>query len=85
MAKKVFGEEDIYTATTLNNLALLYYEQGKDEQAEPLCVRALAICEGQLGPQHPNTLTVRGNYIGLLRKLGRNEEAAQVEARGVEM
>jgi tetratricopeptide (TPR) repeat protein len=43
------------TAQSLNDLALLYSDQGKDEQAEPLYQRALAIRERQLGPQHPDT------------------------------
>ena len=34
---------------------MLYYEQGKYEQAESLLQRALAIREQQLGPEYPNT------------------------------
>ena len=45
------------TATSLNNLALLYERQGKYEQAEPLYERALQIYEQQLGAEHPSTAT----------------------------
>jgi Tetratricopeptide repeat len=41
-------------ATSLNNLAWLYYARPK---AEPLYRRALAICEKALGPEHPNVAT----------------------------
>ncbi len=59
------------TATSLNNLAGLYHAQGKYEQAEPLLVRALAISEQQLGPVHPQTLVIQGNYAYLLRIMRR--------------
>jgi tetratricopeptide (TPR) repeat protein len=49
------------TATSLNNLSALYRAQGKDEQAEPLYQRALAIHEQQLGPLHPATATSLNN------------------------
>ena len=64
---------------SLNNLALLYKSQGKYEQAEPLYVRALAIREQQLGPNHPNTQQACQNYAALLRAMNRNEEAKQLE------
>jgi tetratricopeptide (TPR) repeat protein len=35
--EKVLGSEHPYIATTLNDLALLYYSQGKYAEAEPLC------------------------------------------------
>ena len=38
--------------------------------AELLCGRALAICEKVLGPNHPQTRTVRKNYEELRRQLG---------------
>ena len=43
------------TATSLNNLALLYDNQGKYDDAEPLYKRALAVREDVLGPMHPYT------------------------------
>jgi tetratricopeptide (TPR) repeat protein len=51
----MLGPEHTDTATSLNNLALLYKNQGKYEQAEPLIKRALAIRERVLGPDHPDT------------------------------
>ncbi len=54
------------------SLALLYQEQGKYAEAEPLFKRALAICERALGPDHPHTQTVRRKYDGLLQEMGGN-------------
>ena len=46
------------TAISLNNLALLYKEQGKYDDAEPLYKRALAVREEVLGSVHPDTALV---------------------------
>ena len=49
------GPEHPDTATSLNNLAFLYYNLGAFPKAEPLYLRALAIREKALGPDHPDT------------------------------
>ncbi|GAC1364770.1 MAG: hypothetical protein NVS2B12_20870 [Ktedonobacteraceae bacterium] len=46
----------------------------------PLYKRALIIYKQRLGEKHPNTVVVRENYASLLRVLGRDEEAAALEA-----
>ncbi len=48
--ERVLGPEHPHTATSLNNLAGLYKDQGKYEQAEPLLSRALAIRERRQKP-----------------------------------
>ena len=50
-----FEHQDFRLATVLNNLGLLYHTQGKYAEAEPLYLRALAIDEKALGPEHPDT------------------------------
>ncbi len=64
------GPEHPDTAQTLNNLALLYVDQGKSEEAAPLYQRALAIYEKVFGPDHHRTKRVRENYTNLLQKMG---------------
>ncbi len=76
-----FGPEDTRLATSLNNLALLYHDEGKYAEAEPLYQRALAINEKTLGPEHPSVALSLENYAELLRKTGREEEASSMEAR----
>ena len=46
--------------STMNNLAVAYYFQGKYAQAEALYSQTLEIRRRVLGPEHPNTLTVHG-------------------------
>jgi tetratricopeptide (TPR) repeat protein len=66
-------------ADTLSNLANLYYTQGKYEKAEPLLKRAIVSYEHIWGVKHSYTLTLRRVYVSLLRKLGRDEEAEEIE------
>ena len=47
------GPEDPATATSLNNLAGLYVDQGAYKQALPLYQRSLEIVERALGLAHP--------------------------------
>jgi tetratricopeptide (TPR) repeat protein len=68
-------------ATSLNNLAGLYYFQGRYAEAQPLYQRALAIWEKVLGLERPNVATCLENYALLLRKMGRPEKAARLESR----
>lgn len=66
-------------ARNLNNLALLYYHEGKYAKAEPLFKQALAIDEKALGPEHPDVAMMAENLAGVLRKLGRESEAKVYE------
>jgi tetratricopeptide (TPR) repeat protein len=78
---EAFGPQDLRLATSLNNLAALYHQQGKYDEAEPLYKRSLAIVEKSLGPEHPHMATSLENYAMLLRKTNREVEAARIEAR----
>jgi tetratricopeptide (TPR) repeat protein len=68
---------------TLNNLAALYYAQGKYEQAEPLYQRALTIWEKQLGPEHSDTATSLNNLAELYRTQGKYEQAEPLYQRAL--
>jgi hypothetical protein len=50
-------------------------------KAEPLFQRALAIREKALGPEHPDVTKSLEDCALLLRRMGRPEEAAQLEFR----
>jgi tetratricopeptide (TPR) repeat protein len=77
------GSEHLYTALSLNNLALLYNEQGKYELAEPLYQRALSIREQQLGPQHPHTALILNNLALLYRAQGKFKQAEPLFLRAL--
>ena len=65
----------------LKELAMLYEAQGNYAEAEPLYVRALAIKEKSLWPDHPDVLQSLRNCAALLRKMARSDEAVKMEAR----
>ncbi len=68
-------------ATALNNLAVLYQEQGRNADAEPLHKRALAIREKALGPDHPQVAASIKNLADLYKALGRDGEAEAMAKR----
>lgn len=69
MSKKLLGEQHPDVATSIHNLANLYYSQGKYEQAEPLYLQALSILFSSLGENHPNTLTTLDNFGYFLQEV----------------
>jgi tetratricopeptide (TPR) repeat protein len=68
-------EQQESLATSLDELATLYESIGRYTEAEPLCKRALAIWEQELGVNHPSTATSLNNLAGLYYSLGRYTKA----------
>lgn len=75
----VLGSDRSEVATSLNNLAGLYYTQGRYAQAEPLLKRSLAILEKTLGQDHPHVVASLNNLATLYKKSDRKKEAAALE------
>ncbi len=65
ITEKALGPKHPHVAASLNNLVLLYQDQGNYGKAEPLLRRALAIREKALGPEHPDVARSFSN-LGLL-------------------
>lgn len=51
-----------------NTRCLLYYTQGKYDEADPLFLRVIEIYEKSLGPDHPHLAVTLNNRAGLLCK-----------------
>ena len=81
MTERRFGADHPHTATSLNNLAGLYYTMGRYSQAEPLYVRSLSIWEQQLGADHPDTASSLNNLAGLYESMGRYSQAEPLYVR----
>jgi len=73
--EQILGPEHPSTATGLNDLAYLYWQQSKYKQAEPLYQRALAIYEQQLGANHPKTAKCLNNLVILYGQQGKYAQA----------
>ncbi len=82
-AAEAFGPQDPRLATSLNNLAVLYYAQGKYTEAEPLIERALAIREKALGPEHTDVGQSLNNLALLYHAGGRYSEAEPLYKRAL--
>ncbi|MFN8950699.1 MAG: tetratricopeptide repeat protein, partial [Aphanizomenon sp.] len=59
------NKEDIEFALSLNNLARLYYFQGRYNDAEPLFLQSLDILKLQLGNDHPDVAQSLNNLAQL--------------------
>jgi tetratricopeptide (TPR) repeat protein len=75
LAKRVYGPEHPYTATSLNNLGELRQAMGEYPKAEPLLQEALRIRQKVLGPEHPDTALSLNNLGGLYRVMGQYDKA----------
>ena len=79
-----YGKEHPNVAINLNNLAHLLYATFRLAEAEPLMALGFAIFWKSLGFDHPNTQSVRGNYIALLQALGLSEPVIQAKLQALQ-
>lgn len=56
----IYGADNFVVAGTLQNLAKILLERGELEESAALFEQIAPIIEGQLGPDHPQTLILRG-------------------------
>jgi len=75
LSEQQLGSDHPTTASSLNNLAMLYKSMGRYGEAEPLYARALQISETHLGQDDPATATSLNNLAGLYELMGRYVEA----------
>jgi CHAT domain-containing protein len=80
---EAFGETDQRLALTLNNLAVVYREQGRYAEAEQLSRRSLAIRERALGPEHPDVGGSLNNLAALFHVQGRYAETEPLYRRSL--
>jgi tetratricopeptide (TPR) repeat protein len=77
----VLGPEHTLTLDTSNNLGLLYADQGKLDEAEKMCQRAMHVFKNALCPKLASTylpaLNTTENPATLYQDLGRMGEAIE--------
>jgi tetratricopeptide (TPR) repeat protein len=83
LQKELGLEEDF--ASTLTNLALLYYSQGRYDQAEPLYLQALELSKRLLGEDHPHVATSLNNLAALYYSQGRYDQAEPLYLQALEL
>jgi len=80
--KKLLGEKDPYTLTSLNNLAFIYQAVGHFNEALPLHEQAYSLRKQVLGAKHPGTLTSLNNLAIIYYSVGRLNEALPLYEQG---
>lgn len=83
--ERIYGPEHAELATNLHNLAVLYSARRRYEAAEALYKRALEIRKKTGSGDRRSTLLMLNNYSQLLRRIGRDKEAAELEASAREL
>ncbi|QWG23137.1 CHAT domain-containing protein [Bradyrhizobium sediminis] len=81
--EKAHGPDHRDVAASLNNLALLYGNQGRDAEAEPLYRRSLAIMEKAFGPDSAEVGAGLGNLAALYQRQGRYADAEPLFKRSL--
>ena len=86
MQNRVLGEAHPDTLKSRNNLALVYQNQGRYDDAERLYLETLEIKERVLGKDHPHTANTMGNLALMYVNRNRYEEAEPLylEALGIQ-
>ena len=69
--EKKLGRQHPHTLMSINNLGLLYKNQGKYDLAEPLYKECLQAREEKLSRQHTDTLSSINNLASLYDKQGK--------------
>ena len=85
MRKKLLGAKHLSTITSMDNLAYIYYCQGKLNKAEQLDTQVLDMRKKLLGAEHPDTITSMGNLALTYHKPGKLNEAEQLEVQVLDM
>ena len=78
-----FGSGHPTVASSLNNLAALFYVTKRPAEAEAMMRRALLITEATLGTDHPEVATKLNNLAQLLQSAGRLVEAESLMRRAL--
>ncbi|SLM40977.1 beta transducin-like protein het-e4s [Lasallia pustulata] len=82
--EKAWGPEHTSTLDTVNNLGILYADQGKMAEAEVMYRRALEGYEKAWGPEHTSTLDTVNNLGILYADQGKMAEAEAMYRRALE-
>ena len=84
MSERLLGINNPTTITIINNMAVIYNNQGDYEQATLFYTRALEASDRLVGSEHPSTLTTVANLAGLYLDKGDYRQAEDLLLRTLE-
>jgi CHAT domain-containing protein/Tfp pilus assembly protein PilF len=82
--EKLFGPDDPDVANSLNNIALLDWQEGNAKKAEEELLRALTILQQKVGPAHPDVSRVMANLALLYSAEGETKRAVSLLMSGLD-
>jgi hypothetical protein len=83
--KRVLGQENPDTLTSMAKLASTFWNQGRWKEAEELQATGLEICSKVLGQEHPSTLTSMASLASTYWNQGRWKEALKLMGECVQL
>jgi tetratricopeptide (TPR) repeat protein len=81
LREQLLGSDHPDVARTQNNLATIYFSQGRYTKAEPLFRSSLTLLENSLGPKHPIVAKILNNLATLYTRQGKYREAESLYQR----
>ena len=82
-AQELPADSLLALADELTDKGVTLYQEGRHTEAEPLYLRALAIRESALGPDHPDVATALSTLGVLYHNMGRYTEAEPLYQRAL--
>ncbi len=83
--RRVVGADHPLVGMVLSNLGQLYHQYDRQAEADQCYRQSLLLRSEALGPEHPSLQKLLHHYAELLRQTGREEEAAELQARADKM
>ncbi|MCL2137639.1 MAG: tetratricopeptide repeat protein [Coriobacteriia bacterium] len=83
--EQILGEEHLDTATTYNNLAMVYHDMGNYVMAHEYYKKAMTVREQLLGEKHPDTAEIYNNIGLACRDLGDYKKALHYVEKALEI
>jgi hypothetical protein len=85
LEQKISGSDSIKTMRRLAELAAVYFQLARYDDGLPFAKRLMPAAASYSGPEKQFLLLIFDSYEKQLRKLNRNAEASQFEAKAAEL
>lgn len=85
MRKDMLGEKSVAYGVSLNNLSVLYKDQGRYNESEKLLNNAILIISSEVEAEDPSLAILFNNKAMLLQSLGRYDESLEFMQSSIEI
>jgi tetratricopeptide (TPR) repeat protein len=81
VAEETYGADHAFVISSINNLALIYFQNGDYKNAKLTYESALSKTEGLVGTNHPNLIKILEDIQKCCKKLGETAEIDDINKR----